>query len=267
MFTETGMVGSLAHPHFFLLFVLLASAAAISDLRERRIPNDLVAAIFFLALLRHLDQGGLAGLVPSPGHAISFVLIAGALLFLFARDMLGGGDVKMLAASALYIGSENQGVFFLLVALFGGLLEPHGQRSRDQHQNQRRGETDREPTRAAPPRRLRRSALASLGQLGVCLCEAGLDELLLDPGCSGVRLPDPLGGGLQPRAAVELVSGPAVPVAVRERLVMVRHPVEPPVERPHDALVAADLGEPLFPAVEEPGDHAWASAASAASAS
>ncbi|HKY96185.1 MAG TPA: prepilin peptidase [Kiloniellales bacterium] len=122
MFTETGMGGSLAHPHFFLLFVLLVSAAAISDLRERRIPNDLVAAIFFLALLRHLDQGGLAGLVPSPGHAFTFVLIAGALLFLFARDMLGGGDVKMLAACALYIGSENQGVFFLLVALFGGLL-------------------------------------------------------------------------------------------------------------------------------------------------
>ena len=123
MFTETGMGGSLAHPHFFLLFVLLTSAAAISDLRERRIPNDLVAAIFFLALLRHLDQGGgLAGLVPSPGHAFTFVLIAGALLFLFARDMLGGGDVKMLAACALYIGSDNQGVFFLLVALFGGLL-------------------------------------------------------------------------------------------------------------------------------------------------
>ena len=122
MFTETGMGGSLAHPHFFLLFVLLVSAAAITDLRERRIPNDLVAAIFFLALLRHLDQGGLAGLLPSPGRALTFVLIAGALLFLFARDMLGGGDVKMLAACALYIGSDNQGVFFLLVALFGGLL-------------------------------------------------------------------------------------------------------------------------------------------------
>lgn len=123
MFTETGMGGSLAHPLFFLLFVLLVSAAAISDLRERRIPNELVAAIFLLALLRHLDQGGgLAGLVPSFGQALTFLLIAGALLFLFARDMLGGGDVKMLAASALYIGSANQGVFFLLVALFGGLL-------------------------------------------------------------------------------------------------------------------------------------------------
>lgn len=122
MFTETGMGGSLAHPHFFLLFVLLATAAAISDLRERRIPNDLVAAIFFLALLRHLDQGGLAGLLPSPGHAITFALIAGALLYLFARDMLGGGDVKMLAACALFVGSDAQGIFFLLVALFGGLL-------------------------------------------------------------------------------------------------------------------------------------------------
>ena len=122
MFTETGMGGSLAHPHFFFLFVLLASAAAITDLRERRIPNDLCAAIFFLALLRHLDQGGLAGLVPRPGHVLTFVLICGALLFLFARDMLGGGDVKMLAATALYVGAANQGAFFLLVALFGGLL-------------------------------------------------------------------------------------------------------------------------------------------------
>jgi len=122
MYTETGMGGSLAHPHFFLLFVLLVTAAAVSDLRERRIPNDLVAAIFFLALLRHLEQGGLAGLVPTPGQALSFVLVTGALVWLFARDMLGGGDVKMLAASALYIGADNQGTFFLLVALFGGLL-------------------------------------------------------------------------------------------------------------------------------------------------
>ena len=122
MFTETGMGGSLAHPLFILLFVMLASAAAFSDLKERRIPNDLVAAIFFLALLRHLDAGGLAALVPTLPHALTFALIAMALLWLFARDMLGGGDVKMLTACALFVGAENQGPFFLLVALFGGLL-------------------------------------------------------------------------------------------------------------------------------------------------
>jgi prepilin peptidase CpaA len=122
MFTETGMGGSLAHPLFYLLFVMLASAAALTDLRERRIPNDLVAAICFLALLRHLDQGGLNGLLPTLPHALNFALIAMVLLWLFARDMLGGGDVKMLAACAFFVGAGNQGTFFLLVALFGGLL-------------------------------------------------------------------------------------------------------------------------------------------------
>jgi prepilin peptidase CpaA len=107
-----------------LLVLLLAAAlvvAAAGDLKSRTIPNRLNAAIALGAVVYWFASG----LDPWPDMAIRlgvaaavFALFAGV----FALGMMGGGDVKLLAALALWL--PPAGVLFLLVAmsLGGGAL-------------------------------------------------------------------------------------------------------------------------------------------------
>jgi len=100
-----------------LLTLLLL--AAITDLRERRIPNWLtggVAALYPVYLM----------LSPSPvawPSALALALLVGLLgLFLFARELVGGGDVKLIAAVTLWAGLDYFAVFALVTTLTGGVL-------------------------------------------------------------------------------------------------------------------------------------------------
>jgi prepilin peptidase CpaA len=107
---------------WFALFVLTAAliAAALSDAVTYLIPNRYSAAIvlaFFLYaigapmpiefLLHGLAVGGL-------------LLVGGAILF--ARGMLGGGDVKLLAATGLWAGSDQIVLLLFSSAVAGGVL-------------------------------------------------------------------------------------------------------------------------------------------------
>lgn len=61
------------------------------------------------------------------GAAIASHLAAGALMLavgvlMFARGWLGGGDAKLLAAAALWLGFEHLPAYLLLVAVMGGAL-------------------------------------------------------------------------------------------------------------------------------------------------
>jgi prepilin peptidase CpaA len=100
-----------------LLTLLLL--AAITDLRERRIPNWLTggaAALYPVYLM----------LSPSPvawPGALALALLVGLLgLFLFARELVGGGDVKLIAAVTLWAGLDHFAVFALVTTLTGGVL-------------------------------------------------------------------------------------------------------------------------------------------------
>lgn len=107
-----------------MLVLLLAAAlvaAAVGDLRTRTIPNWLNGAIALGAVAYWIA----AGLEPWPDMALRlavaaavFALFAGA----FALGMMGGGDVKLLGAVALWL--PPGAVLFLLVAmsLGGGAL-------------------------------------------------------------------------------------------------------------------------------------------------
>ena len=98
---------------------MLLLVAAITDLRERRIPNWLtggVAALYPVYLM----------LSPSPvawPSALALALLVGLLgLVLFARALVGGGDVKLIAAVTLWAGLDHFAAFALVTALTGGLL-------------------------------------------------------------------------------------------------------------------------------------------------
>ena len=100
------------------LLTLLA-LAALTDLRERRIPNWLTAgtaALYAVYLV----------LSPVPiawPAALGLALLVGAVgVALFARQLIGGGDVKLIAAMTLWAGLEHFAVFAIVTALTGGAL-------------------------------------------------------------------------------------------------------------------------------------------------
>lgn len=86
--------------------------AALGDYREMRVPNQLVLAmlciwVFLMVpqLFFHTEKA-LFTLVSSViGAVMSGVLFL--LVYVVSRKGLGGGDVKLMAASGLYLGVEN----------------------------------------------------------------------------------------------------------------------------------------------------------------
>ena len=96
--------------------------AAGYDLAERRIPNGLVLALAALGLARL--AWGLVGAAPvTPGAdlaAAAAIFASGAVLF--HLSLMGGGDVKLLAAGALWLGAASLAPFIVVTALAGGAL-------------------------------------------------------------------------------------------------------------------------------------------------
>lgn len=103
----------------YVLAVLLASAiAAATDLRTRRIPNAVPAGLACAGLaLRALQE--------PHSLAICIALLLGVFLsgtFLFSLGIIGGGDVKLLAAAAAALGWPLTGPFLLYTIFAGALL-------------------------------------------------------------------------------------------------------------------------------------------------
>lgn len=99
----------------------LLIAAAITDLRARIISNRLNIAIAALAPLWWIA----CGLDLWPGVAVQ-LLVCGVVFLLFAAlfsmGMMGGGDVKLLAALALWFPWQAVISLLVLMAWLGGLV-------------------------------------------------------------------------------------------------------------------------------------------------
>jgi prepilin peptidase CpaA len=95
--------------------------AAVTDLRARIIDNWLNAVIALLAPVYWLASG----LSPWPDMAIQIGLglgILGVFAGLFALGMMGGGDVKLLAALALWMPAVTMVSLLVLMSLIGGVV-------------------------------------------------------------------------------------------------------------------------------------------------
>ncbi|HEY1425872.1 MAG TPA: prepilin peptidase [Caulobacteraceae bacterium] len=102
------------------LFAALVIGAAVRDLATFTIPNwislALLAAFLPAALVAHvslLDIG------------LSFAVGAGVLVLaaaMFALGWIGGGDAKLMAAAALWLGLKGLAPFAVYTALAGGAL-------------------------------------------------------------------------------------------------------------------------------------------------
>lgn len=110
-------------PSYALLAALAIAllAAAVTDIRSRRIANRLTGGIALAAPLFWWASG----MAPWPGIAIQIglaLLVFTVLAALFAARAMGGGDVKLLTALALWIEPAMFLKLALATALLGGLL-------------------------------------------------------------------------------------------------------------------------------------------------
>lgn len=95
--------------------------AAFTDIRSRHIANSLNAAIALGAPFYWWS----IGLPLWPGVAIQLgmaLATLAVLAVLFALRAMGGGDVKLLAALALWIAPKDFLSLLLIMALVGGVL-------------------------------------------------------------------------------------------------------------------------------------------------
>ena len=83
-----------------LLFVVLA-IAAVTDLRNHRIPNLLLLPALSLALMLHTMSGGIDGLIASAG---GLTIGLALLLPLYIIGGMAAGDVKLLSVVGSFLG-------------------------------------------------------------------------------------------------------------------------------------------------------------------
>jgi prepilin peptidase CpaA len=103
-----------------VVLIVLVLAAAVYDVRYRRIPNwiSVSGAAVGLALNSFL-YGGVPGLVFSlRGLALGF----GAYFLLYAIRAMGAGDVKLMGAVGSLVGWQDWFGIFLVTAILGGVL-------------------------------------------------------------------------------------------------------------------------------------------------
>jgi prepilin peptidase CpaA len=106
-----------------VLAIGILAAAAASDMARRRISNQLVIGLAAVGLARialALWSGAAPTAVLADAAGAIGLFALGALAFRFG--VVGGGDVKLLAAGALWIGASALYPFLFATALAGGVL-------------------------------------------------------------------------------------------------------------------------------------------------
>lgn len=101
-----------------ILFIVLVAMAAWTDVRSRRIPNEIVVTGFGAALLLRALVGFDAHVDGLQGAGLAFLVV----LPLFALRGIGGGDAKMLIMVGAFMGPERLVPALLVTAVVGGVM-------------------------------------------------------------------------------------------------------------------------------------------------
>ena len=89
--------------------------AAIIDFREFQIANEFIIILVCLFAAHTWLSGGWTQLHWNLAFAVFMFLV---LLFFYARNWLGGGDVKILTVAFLWVGIHYALIFAIFLALF-----------------------------------------------------------------------------------------------------------------------------------------------------
>ncbi len=106
-----------------LVAIGLFVAAAADDIARRRIANGFVLALAAAAALRLVLglASGAEGVTPIWDLAAALAVFAAGVVA-FHAGIFGGGDAKLLAAGALWIGAASVWAFLFATAIAGGVL-------------------------------------------------------------------------------------------------------------------------------------------------
>jgi prepilin peptidase CpaA len=105
----------------FVVFPLCLAVAACSDFLTMLIPNR-ASAILLASFLVVAPLAGM-GLEQIAMHLAAGVIVFTFCFALFALNIMGGGDAKLLTASAIWFGLTFSLVEYLVyVSFFGGML-------------------------------------------------------------------------------------------------------------------------------------------------
>ena len=107
-------------PAYLLVFFLLSLiAAAALDVWKRQVPNIAVIVVAMTGLAAFVVTGNSERIWQPLAVAVATIIVG---VPLFARQWVGGGDIKLLAATACWFTAK--GVLQLVTAVFlsGGLL-------------------------------------------------------------------------------------------------------------------------------------------------
>ncbi|MBS0232630.1 MAG: prepilin peptidase [Proteobacteria bacterium] len=103
-----------------MAFPVAMAFAAANDLFTMKIPNRIPLVLFgsfvVVALLTRMPFD-----VLGTNLAIGLAVLA-ATFTLFALNLLGGGDAKLVAAGALWIGADHIIDYLAFITIFGGAL-------------------------------------------------------------------------------------------------------------------------------------------------
>ena len=102
---------------FLIAFVGLVGAGAVADVRSRRIPNQISLAVALVWVMYALTdntgwQGGL----------IAAVIVLAVGIVVYAFDLVGGGDIKLLTAVSLWAGTELALPMIATIAIAGAII-------------------------------------------------------------------------------------------------------------------------------------------------
>lgn len=103
-----------------VVFPFLMAYAAMSDILTMTIPNRVSAALVGAFAVLAVT-GGLGGAQVAE-HAVVFLLVLGIGFALFSAGVIGGGDAKLAAATALWLGYAPLLDYVFNAAMLGGVL-------------------------------------------------------------------------------------------------------------------------------------------------
>jgi prepilin peptidase CpaA len=103
-----------------LVFPAMMAFAASSDLLTMTISNRvsliLIAGFFVLAIMTGMPLAEIGTHLGASAIVLVFAFV------FFARGWIGGGDAKLAAATALWLGFDQLLNYVILASMFGGLL-------------------------------------------------------------------------------------------------------------------------------------------------
>jgi prepilin peptidase CpaA len=107
------------HDILLIALYVILSLAAVADVWKLRIPNLFPAAVILLFPVWMYSCGWNPQLWQ---NAVVFIGTFMGGLFLFSRGWLGGGDVKLMAAIALWFDFKGAAALYLWMGIGGAML-------------------------------------------------------------------------------------------------------------------------------------------------